>query len=576
MIKKFLLVVLLLNLIQLKADDINKLYKKIDSLYINNKAECLIYARKLEKLSLKLKNDTSLAFAINKQANIYYTGKKFNKSIKYFEKELVVREKISSKPEIAELYYNLGSTCLKLDKFKKAKIYYNKSLIISKRIYDDVLVYAIYNALYVTSKKSGDYKLALDYLLKMQKIDENEYNHSIGLFKKKYFEQKQITRKKNTQLKSINNNLGKTKRRLYKTKKALVYTNDSLGNTINKVNNLIEDTILKNFEINTLKIKELLKVRQIEKHKYSLQKRNLIIYYLFGGFVFILIVSLLIFKLFLSKKKMNKKLLIQKNKISEQNFRINQSIKYGRKIQNAILPSQKLFNQIFKDYFVYYKPRDVVSGDFYWIHKNENEIWIAVVDCTGHGVPGAFMSMIANTLLNKIVRNKSVNKPSELLQELNAEVKLALSQNTDEEASDDGMDMSIIKIDISTKKATIAMANQTSFVITDKKLIKIEGDIFSIGGLFSNIDDVKFTDHDITLENSLIYMFSDGFQDQFGGEEGKKYSIERIEQKIEQFKHLALVEQKNIVNSEFIDWKADNEQIDDVLIIGIDLASLIV
>ena len=555
------LILLVLSLLSLKAQEINDLYLKIDSLYkINKKEECLNYANDLEKLSINLKNDSALAHSYSMQAKLYYKNRKYNKSIKYFEKELTVNTNLAKKEDLAESYYNLGSTCLKIDKPNKAKLYFEKSLDISKKAKFDVMVYANYEALCTVYNKLKNYKLALSYYKKMQTIDEQEYNQSIGLFQRKYFEEKQKTNKQQTKIQASNVNLGKTK-------KELEENNDKLNSYEAELNKLEEEIVRKRLQMNSLKVQSMSTDNE-NKEKINYQKN--IVIFISIALVVIFLLSLFMYKLFLSKKKMNKNLVTQKDRITEQNFQINNSMYYARKIQNAVLSSNDLLINTFSDNFILFNPREIVSGDFYWFHKEADMFWGAIVDCTGHGVPGAFMSIIGNNLLNSIIREDDVSKPSQLLNRLNQEVKQTLNQNNDGEMSEDGMDMTVVKVDLKEKKITLSLANHTAFIIQNDKISSIEGDIFSIGDSLSNSVEVSFTDFDFEYNNDTkLYMFSDGFQDQFGGVNDKKYNQKRMKEKLFEIHKKEFKEQKEILKTDFQEWKGDKAQIDDVLLVGI-------
>lgn len=267
--------------------------------------------------------------------------------------------------------------------------------------------------------------------------------------------------------------------------------------------------------------------------------------------------------------------------IEEQKNKITDSINYARKIQESILPSEKIFKEHFPNSFIFFRPKDIVSGDFYWFSKPDTDEWgktneklfIAAADCTGHGVPGAFMSMIGNTLLSEIVNSKKIFKPSDILQELNRGIIESLNQDANrEDAQSDGMDITLCQIDPRAGTIEIACANHIVFVVSKDNIQMIEGDIYSIGGLFSILQKPKFTNHKLKIEeDTSIYMFSDGFQDQFGGEKNQKFMLTRFKDLLFSIKHLHMNEQLAILNNTHDQWKGANRQIDDILVMGIKL-----
>lgn len=274
----------------------------------------------------------------------------------------------------------------------------------------------------------------------------------------------------------------------------------------------------------------------------------------------------------------------QKIKIEAQNTKITDSINYAQKIQKSMLPSEKSIKRYFPESFIFYRPKDIVSGDFYWFAEpstdengqETNKLFIAAADCTGHGVPGAFMSMIGNTLLNEIVNGKKIFDPSEILTQLNTGVINALNQRTNkEDAQNDGMDITVCQIDPDLKKIYLACANHVVFVLNDDEIEMIEGDFFSIGGMFSIMKNPEYTRHEITYnDNTTIYMFSDGFQDQFGGKDNQKFMLGRFKDTLRNISKLAMQEQLEKLQKTFEDWKGEYRQIDDILVMGIKFNNL--
>lgn len=258
--------------------------------------------------------------------------------------------------------------------------------------------------------------------------------------------------------------------------------------------------------------------------------------------------------------------------LAEKNRDITSSIEYARKIQDAILPPLNDIFRAFPESFVLYKPRDIVSGDFYWFHEKGNKKVIAAVDCTGHGVPGAFMSMIGHNLLNQIVIENGITEPAEILNQLHKGVQAALKQGQVGVESKDGMDVSLCVFDTQKNELQYAGAYRTLYLLSDsipEVIQKINGDKFPIGGSHFG-QERSFSQHSITLnKGDMLYMFTDGFADQFGGENGKKFMVKRFaEMLIRQWK-LPLKQQHEMLEAAFSAWKGKNEQVDDVLVIGI-------
>ncbi len=267
----------------------------------------------------------------------------------------------------------------------------------------------------------------------------------------------------------------------------------------------------------------------------------------------------------------NKKLEQQKKVIDEANQEITASINYARNIQNAILPEKEDIKSFFKDSFILGKPKDIVSGDFYWFAPiNEDECIIAVADCTGHGVPGAFMSMIGNALLNKVVIENGVTKPSEILDNLRSGIIKLLKQGNSENeiGNQDGMDISLCLFNKSTMELQYAGANNPLYWIRNGELSQIKADKMPVG--YSFYKGGEFKNHKLTLQkDDTFYLFTDGYADQFGGAKNKKYTYRRFREKLLNIQDAEMNAQKLHLNESFKKWKGNIAQIDDVCIIGV-------
>jgi ligand-binding sensor domain-containing protein/serine phosphatase RsbU (regulator of sigma subunit) len=246
---------------------------------------------------------------------------------------------------------------------------------------------------------------------------------------------------------------------------------------------------------------------------------------------------------------------------------IKDSINYAERIQSSILPETSVIKQDLPNSFILFKPRDVVSGDFYWFNKLEDKLFFAGVDCTGHGVPGAFMSMIGNSLLNEIVLTKKITSPSAILSSLNRSIFKVLKQNTSE--SRDGMDMALCMIDSKSNTLTYSGANRELLLIRDGELIEYKPTKSAIGG-FTDSDTI-FKETVIEIKpNDLFYMTTDGYADQFGGEKGKKLMTKNFKEFLLQIHTLPMYQQQEQLNQKISDWMGNtHSQVDDILIIGI-------
>jgi len=271
----------------------------------------------------------------------------------------------------------------------------------------------------------------------------------------------------------------------------------------------------------------------------------------------------------------NKEVSEQKAIIEAKNHDITDSIKYAKNIQEALLPPLQNLHKELNNAFVLYQPKDIVSGDFYWFAKRNRKRFIASVDCTGHGVPGAFMSIIGNTLLNEIVTEKNITQPAEILDELHAGVKTSLKQSESENERRDGMDIALCSLNEEGTILEYAGANRPLWIFRKNKqgeeaFEMIKANKFPIGGMeLQENEKRKFTNHAIPVEKGdMIYVFSDGYADQFGGPKGKKFMVGNMQKLACEIYMKPVKEQEKILIQAFLDWKGELEQIDDVLVIG--------
>jgi len=266
-----------------------------------------------------------------------------------------------------------------------------------------------------------------------------------------------------------------------------------------------------------------------------------------------------------------KEVMEQKEEIENKNRDITDSINYAQRIQASILPPVKRLMNYFSGSFVFYQPKDIVSGDFYWYDKVwGNKFLIVCADSTGHGVPGAFMSMIGTTLIKDICSRRDVRAPSQILETLDLEIKEALNQNKETERSNDGMDIIVAEIDLETKVLRVASAMRPVILYMNKEQIYVKGSRNSVGGRYEEDEPKEFTDEVFELsKGDILYMFSDGYPDQFGGPLGKKFKMVRLKNLLRDIHEKPMEEQYNYVKNNFMLWKEELEQVDDVLFMGI-------
>ncbi|OFY63468.1 MAG: hypothetical protein A2V64_11480 [Bacteroidetes bacterium RBG_13_43_22] len=304
---------------------------------------------------------------------------------------------------------------------------------------------------------------------------------------------------------------------------------------------------------------------------------NPVLPYLLYGLLLILAVYLIVMfqtrKLVKTRKLLKEKQLIleqierQKAELEFRDKNLIDSLVYAQRIQEALLPSEDYFRKHFRDSFIFFKPKDIVSGDFYWIEEKEDKVFIVGADCTGHGVPGALMSMIGLEIIEKTINEDKIEIPAEILAVLNRDLEKTFSREKNiGTIIRDGMDIGLCVIDRKRKKAEYAGAFFPLYLIRDNSLIEIKGDKLIIG---MNPGGISYTNHEIELmDDDILYIFSDGYVDQFGGSENKKFMYRRFRYLLTTIHRFPVNDQKSILDDNIKTWMSGNPQIDDIMVIG--------
>ena len=312
---------------------------------------------------------------------------------------------------------------------------------------------------------------------------------------------------------------------------------------------------------------QLLRKDQLISETKLKQQRATIYFFIFVIFVVIAFILMLI-RQNAARKKANTELERKNKLITEQKKEITDSIQYASRIQTAILPPVELINKYLPQNFFIYRPRDIVSGDFYWLTENNNRVIVMIADCTGHGVPGAFMSMLGVAFLNEIVSKNPTIKANQVLNELREQVIQSLHQTGKEGESQDGMDVTIFILDKEKMEVEYAGANNPLFIFHNGSLTELKADKMPIG--IHIRASLPFTSHTEKIQKGdMIYAFTDGFPDQFGGPLGKKFMIKNFKKVLEEINSKPMNEQKIILDQTIDDWMANTDQVDDILVMGV-------
>jgi serine phosphatase RsbU (regulator of sigma subunit) len=503
----------------------------------------------------------------------HYYKSDFVKSAGYFENEYEIYSKTGNEKKKIESQFNIATAYSKSDKRWKAEQFYIRSLGLAKKIRSQDYLLLIYKAFSEYSRTVGKYKEALIYFNQYLLWKDAELNSD--------FQQKTTIIVPQFQFEKSRKDL----------KEELLAKNLILDSVQEKKQFLEKDTLLKSQAIKELSSQKELKDKELGDKNIALLMTSFKIKYqqalIQGITIAILIILIFLFLVFYFYRKIQTKnrqlalqndeiedqasLLDHKNKLlEEKNTRILDSINYASRIQDAILVSENEIHEHIPELFIYFHPKDIVSGDFYWFSKIDDKFVIAAIDCTGHGVPGAFMSMIGNTLLNEIVIEKRIIKPDLILSNLHQGIIKAMHQRNEED-SDDGMDITLCTIDTTNRKLLYAGAKNNLYVIKNNQLNILRADYHSIGGMsYSHEPDIDFPFYEMDYDhNTIVYLLTDGYLDQFGGKEDKKYNIQRFKELLLNNFNLPIAEQKVVIENTMLDWKGNRKQIDDMLVMGL-------
>lgn len=267
------------------------------------------------------------------------------------------------------------------------------------------------------------------------------------------------------------------------------------------------------------------------------------------------------------KEKALEQIAKQKTELEIRDKNITDSLIYAQRIQEALLPSEDFFRKHFRDSFIFFRPKDIISGDFYWIDEKDNKIFVAAADCTGHGVPGALMSMVGLEIIEKAIIEDNIEKPSEILSVMNRALEKTFSREKNiGTIIRDGMDIGLCVIDRKKKRLEYSGAFFPLYLIRDDTLTEIKGDKIIIG---MNPERLEYTSHELDLlDNDILYIFSDGYADQFGGNENKKFMYRRFRYLLTRIHNFPIDDQKSILDDNIKSWMADNPQVDDMMVLG--------
>ena len=530
-----------------------------------NYEKALDYYLKSLKIAKEFRDNRGIGDSYHNIGLVYQDQGNNEKSLECHSKSLAVFEQIGDKKGMSYSYNNIGNIYLNHGNYEKALEYYSKSLALGEQIGDKKGMGSSYYNIGIIYKKQGNYKKTLDYLIEAKNILQ-EINTIANLDET------------SKSLSEVYKKLGKYKQAL-EMHELYMETKDSIAKMdaeeelykfeVDKEYQLKKqaDSIKHADEIIIQQAENLAKEEQLKSEK---QRRT-------GLLVIVGLVLVSLGFVFVQLRKTRAQKVViegQHEKLNQSHREITDSINYAKRIQDALMTSAVYIKDVLPESFILFNPKDVVSGDFYWVHHSpKGQIYFTVADCTGHGVPGAFMSMIGTSLLNEFIIENNIEDTAEVLTKMRAQIIKSLDQKGLQGENKDGMDMALCKYD--PKKGTVQYSGAYNPLIhiSKNEINQLKGDSQPVG--LHTGKKLPFTSKEIQVaKGDMLYIYSDGFPDQFGGEKGKKYLSGKFKKFLLSISDKPIDEQDTLIKAEFTNWIGDHEQIDDVCVMGVRITQL--
>jgi serine phosphatase RsbU (regulator of sigma subunit) len=474
---------------------------------------CMIYYQKALQLRIELEDKKGEDLVLNNIAGLYLESGEYQEALTRFLSLLPRCQESGDKYLTGLVYNNLAESYLGLKNYKLALIYLDSVKSLSEKLGARELQKEVYKRYYMAYKTMRDFTSALKYYKKYSQLKDTIYN--------------------------ANN------------QKAIVEMQSRY------------ESQRKEAEIELLHKNENLETARI-KHE-----RTLVSSLIGAGILFFLLTGL-VYNRSAVKKKANRDLEHQNELIQAQKEEITSSIAYALNIQRSMLPSAAALKAILPEHFILHKPKDIVSGDFYFVEKKGDYVIFSAIDCTGHGVPGALLSFLGMDILQDAVHRKNITEPSELLLHLDAEINLRLRKTTDTDSVRDGMDLAICSLNTRTNELHVAGAFNPVYIVSEGTMEEIKPDKHAIGSNRDSATPIQFTNHVRMLKKGdCVYVLSDGYADQFGGRMGKKFKYKPLKEMLLANSVKSMKEQGELLEQIHLKWKGDMFQVDDILILGI-------
>ena len=543
------------------------------------------------KITEDLGDQKGTAAALNNIGVIYDGQEEYAKAKEYYERALKIVEKSGNKRSIALSYVNLGNVHRSLKEYEKSIGYHERSLALSEEIHDDAGTGVALHSMAVAYYEMGNDAKALELnnrsIPYYEKVGDQQglmevYNNLGQVYYRKGDNEKSIAYNrlalKISQEAGVAASVREASKSLYESYKktgrykdalemyeTYITMKDSIKNEESQ-KEMMKQEISYNFEKQkALDEKEHEKELAVAEEKENKQK---VISVAVGiGLLLVLLFAVFVVKRLQLTRKQKYIIEHQKDLVEEKQKEILDSITYAKRLQEAILPPENAVKQLFPESFILYKPKDIVAGDFYWMEKVGDVVLIAVADCTGHGVPGAMVSVVCSNALNRAVLEFGITDPGTILDKTR-ELVLETFAKSDTDVKD-GMDISLASVNVKTGELKWAGANNPLWYIEGGEFKEIIANKQPIG---SSVNPQPFTTHTLKLgKGDQFFLFTDGYADQFGGDKGKKFKSRPIKEMLLQNAALPANAQKEKLETIFTNWKTNIEQVDDVCILGVRL-----
>lgn len=532
-------------------ESVGVLWDKISEQYIslNNYPDALEASKKALEAYKNAKTRKGIASSLLDIGDNYFKQKKFEPAINYYKQSLKEYDELKDSKMKLTVLNRMGIAFSNWGNYEDAYSYLNDALEIAKRNKMASEESAISKNIEVIKKNMTNWK-------KSQTEYEKKLQQENLIATQQMMREKDLQKK---EIQSLETEVGKSVAEIEK----LGIENQLKEYKIKAQNDEIREKQLQ-MSNKEKEIELLQKDKQIKESE--IQKQKIITFSVIGGLLLMITFAVFVVRSLNQTRKQKLFIQSQKQLVENKNLKITDSIMYAQTIQESILPKQKILQRSLRDSFVLFLPKDIVSGDIYWIKDIGDAILLSVIDCTGHGVPGAFMSLHAYNHLERIINEVHTVSPQNILNELNETIVETMGTEEDVAFVKHGMEMTVIKLYKETNELEYSGANGYGLIVRQGQIIELKGDNRPIGNLSGTNFSLK---REQLFPGDMIYLFSDGYKDQKGGPNNKRFFIGPFKEMLKEIAHLSCSEQKQILQKKFAEWKKEREQIDDICIVAV-------